>query len=121
MEHMLIALALEPNVPQPNGDRIFKGLPRLWERLPYDIINDYCRHAFLLNLIGDDDATLGLVYGLGTNVLLSCPDRCLLLYVIYKMSAIKLHKKDGQDNTYFVIKKERYGGQTTQKIWSPLI
>ena len=44
MEHMLIAL--EPNVPQPNGVRIFKGLPRLWEGLPYDVINDYCRQAY---------------------------------------------------------------------------
>ena len=45
--------------------------------------------TIVAKLIGEDDATLGLPYGLVTNDLLSCPDRCLLLYVIYKMSADK--------------------------------
>jgi len=37
------------------------------------------------------------------------------------MSAIKLHKKAGQDNKYFVIKKGRYGGQTTHRSSNILV
>jgi hypothetical protein len=120
-EMEFIHLDLEPNVPSANGNRTFKGLPRLWENDAYDIVNDDCRHAFLLNLIGDEDTTLGFAYGLATNVLLSCPDRCLLIYVIYKMSTIKSHKKAGQANTYFVIKKGRYGGHTTHRNSNVLV
>jgi hypothetical protein len=90
-------------------------LPLLWEGLKSDIVIDYCRHALLLKLIGDDDFSLGLEYGLARDVLLNCPDRCLLLYVIYKMSAIKLHKKVGQVDNFFVIKKGRYGGHKTHR------
>ena len=113
IEHML--LEAEPDVPSDVGNRIYKGLPRLWEGSYHDVINDYSRHAFLIKLIGDIDTTLGYAHGLTKDDLLRCADRCLLIYVIYKMCAIKVHKKGNGASKYFAIKMGRYGGFMTHR------
>jgi len=91
------------------------GLPGFWSGKEDDIYMDYARHAFLLKVIGDKDATLGYPNGLARDDLLRDPDVCLLLYCIYKLAAIKTNLRRGRPTQYFVIQMGRFGGHTRHR------
>ncbi len=109
------ALLLDHQTEVLQGERRIAGLPGFWNDNVDDIFMDYARHAFLLKAIGGLDTTLGYPNGLARDILLRDPDVCLLLYCIYKLSAIRTNLRRGRPTTYFVIRMGRGGGHTIHR------